>query len=122
MTRIIEHMKEREMTIESSINPQDNKQAIGHAFIMTHSLFSDVIQIACCSDNPQQHAESLSQKTIGEYNVAFSIECNEPCKVKSKIKKYLNAQRYVNDFYQVSPDFAAKLLKRETLKITSFNL
>jgi hypothetical protein len=37
--------------------------------------------------------------------------------VKKQIREYLNAQEYINEFYQVPAEIAAKLLKRETLKI-----
>jgi hypothetical protein len=89
----------------------------GHVYVMTHSLFSDVVKIGCNPEDPQEYAKSLSAKTIGEYHVAFSLQCSNPCKVKRQIKEYLNVQEYVSKFYQVSPEVAAKLLRRETLKI-----
>lgn len=92
---------------------------VGHVYVMTHSFFSDVVQIGCTSKSPTEDARSLSEKTIGEYSVAFSLQCNNPCNVKSQIKKYLSAQQYVNEFYQVSPKTVEKLLIRETLKIPS---
>lgn len=36
---------------------------------------------------------------------------------KKQIRKYLNAEQYVNEFYQVPADVAEQLLKRETLRI-----
>ncbi|WP_019026898.1 GIY-YIG nuclease family protein [Colwellia piezophila] len=94
-----------------------NNIASGHVYVMTHSLFSDVIKIGCTPENPQTYASLLSAKTIGEYRVAFSLLCSNPCKVKKQLKKYLKAQEYVNEFYQVPAEVAVKLLKREILKI-----
>jgi hypothetical protein len=84
---------------------------------MSHSFFSDVIRIGCTPDDPQEYAKLLSKKTPGEYSLVYSLACNNPCKVKKQIREYLNAQEYINEFYQVPAEIAAKLLKRETLKI-----
>jgi len=93
--------------------------ALGNVYVMTHSLFSDVVKIGCTSENPEEHAKSLSAKTIGDYSVVFSLACNNPCKVKRQVKEYLNAKEYVKDFYQVPAEVAGKLLRRETLIIPS---
>ena len=111
-------MKNTENTIEATII---NDISLGSVYVMTHSFFSDVVKIGCTTEDPQTYAKTLSAKTIGEYSVAFSLQCRNPCKVQKKIKDYLNAQEYVNGFYQVSADIAKKLLKRETLKIPSLN-
>jgi len=84
---------------------------------MTHSFFSDVIRIESTENDPQEYTQLLSNKAPGEYTLVYSIACIEPHKVKLQIKKYLNAQQYIDEFYQVSPELAKKLLKRETLKI-----
>jgi len=91
--------------------------SMGNVYIMTHSFFSDVIRIGCTPDDPQAYAESLSAKSPGNYRLVYSLQCTNPCKVKKQIREYLNAQEYVNEFYQVSADVAASLLKRETLRI-----
>jgi len=89
----------------------------GNVYVMTHSFFSDVIRIGCTPEDTTVYAKQLSAKTPGEYSVAFSLQCHNPCKVKKQIREYLNAQEYVNEFYQVSPEVAEKLFKRETLRI-----
>ena len=91
--------------------------SLGYVYVVTHSFFSDVVKIGCTTEDPLEYAKSLSAKTIGEYHVAFSLRCSNPCKVIKQIKEYLNAQEYVNEFYQVSAEVAGKLLRRETLKI-----
>ena len=98
-----------------------NNVSSGHVYVMTHSFFSDVIRIGCTPNDPEQYTQSLSSKTPGEYTLVFSLKCSNPCQVKKQIREYLNAQEYVNEFYQVSPEIAEKLLKRETLKIPIFN-
>ena len=108
---------------QASLNPETvNKRPLGHALVMTHSLFSDVVQISCTNENPEEYAKSLSDKTIGNYNVAFSIECHDPCSVRSRVTSYLSDKRYVSEFYQVSPKLVEKLIKRETLKIPAINI
>jgi len=89
----------------------------GHVYVMTHSLFSDVIRIGCTPDDPQTYTKSLSAKTPGEYTLFFSLQCSNPCKVKKRIREHLNAQEYVKEFYQVPAEVAERLLKRETLII-----
>lgn len=107
---------------KTSTDVNKAKGELGHALVMTHSLFSDVVQIGCTRENPEQYAKSLSDKTIGNYNVAFALQCDDPCEIKSRVKSYLSAKKYVSDFYQVSPESVAKLLKRETLKIPALNI
>lgn len=91
--------------------------SFGNVYVMTHSFFSDVIRIGCTPEKPEEYAKTLSQNSPGEYTTIFSLACKNPCQVKKQIREYLNAQEYVNEFYQVSPEVAKKLLKRETLKI-----
>jgi len=102
----------------NSVNQSENKNiSTGYVYVMAHSFFSDVIRIGCTPDDPQEYAQSLSKKSPGEYRVLFSLECETPCQVKKQIREYLNAQKYINEFYQVSGEVAEKMLKRETLKI-----
>lgn len=104
---------------KSSASKTIKNVSLGNVYVMTHSFFSDVVKIGCTPEDPQEHAKSLSAKTIGEYSVAFTLQCSNPCKVKRQIKEYLKAEEYTKEFYQVSPEVAAKLLRRETLKIPS---
>jgi hypothetical protein len=104
-----------ESTATTASVPEDISS--GNVYVMTHSFFSDVVKIGCTAEDPQEHAKSLSAKTIGEYSVAFSLKCDNPCKVKKQLKAHLSAQKYTQEFYQVSPEMAAKLLRRETLTI-----
>jgi len=90
---------------------------LGNVYVMTHSFFSDVVKIGCTVEDPQEYAKSLSAKTIGEYSVAFSLQCDNPCKIKKQLKEHLSAKKYTHEFYQVSAEIATKILKRESLKI-----
>ncbi|PHR83932.1 MAG: hypothetical protein COA59_09840 [Colwellia sp.] len=101
-------------------NPQsvkNNDKLLGNVYVMTHSFFSDVIRIGCTIEDPKEYAKTLSKKTPGDYTLAFSLQCDNPCKVKKQIQTYLNAQEYVNEFYQVSTEVAERLLRREILRI-----
>ena len=96
----------------------DNQEvAFGNVYVMTHSFFSDVIKIGCTPLDPIEHAYNLSQKSPGDYRIVFSLQCKNPCQIKKQIRKYLNAEKYVNEFYQVPVDVVERLLKRETLRI-----
>ena len=95
--------------------------SVGNVYVMTHSFFSDVVRIGCTTEDPQEHVKVLSAKTPGEYTVVFSLQCNNPCKVKKRIQEHLNAQEYVKEFYQVPANVAERLLKRETLIIPTLN-
>ena len=79
----------------TSVTTEVQDLSMGNVYVMTHSLFSDVVKIGCTPENPEKYAKAISAKTIGEYSVAFSLQCSNPCKVKGQIKKYLNAQEYV---------------------------
>ena len=96
---------------------QSSEILLGNVYVMTHSFFSDVIRIGCTTENPENYAKTLSEKTPGDYTLAFSLQCDHPCKVKKQIQTYLNAQEYVNEFYQVTTEVAERLLKRESLRI-----
>jgi len=102
---------------KSQQNDEKKDVSLGNVYVMTHSFFSDVIRIGCTPEDPQEYTKSLSAKTPGNYTLVFSLQCNNPCKVKKRIKDYLNAQEYVNEFYQVPAEVAERLLTRETLVI-----
>lgn len=109
---------------QNTINTIMAKQELplGHVYVMTHSLFSDVVKIGCTSEDPITYAKVLSAKTVGDYKVVFSLACNNPYKVKRQVKAYLTAQEYVTGFYQIPIEVAGKLLKRETLIIPSVTI
>jgi len=108
--------------MENSVAPPDNTPpTMGNVYVMTHSFFSDVIKIGCTPNDPEDYAKSLSAKSPGTYTLAFSINCHNPCQVKKQIKAYLNAKEYTSEFYQVPPDVAKNLLKRETMRIPALN-
>lgn len=100
----------------SLVNPLNNV-SFGNVYIMTHSIFSDVIRIGCTWNDTEEYAKSLSMKSPGHYQLFFSLACENPCKIKNQIRQYFDAKRYVNEFYEVSPEIARNILKREVLKI-----
>jgi len=103
---------------------QQNKNldvSLGSVYVMTHSFFSDVIRIGCTHEDPQEYTKLLSAKTPGDYQLVFSLQCNNPCKVKKRIKDHLNAKKYINEFYQVPAEIAERLLTREVLLIPTLN-
>ena len=102
---------------DSKQKVEGNNLSVGHVFVMTHSLFSNVIRIGCTPDDPENYARELSKSTPGSYSLAFSQQCENPCRVKKQVRDFLQAKKYVNEFYEVPPEVAANLLKRETLRI-----
>ncbi|MDG1750990.1 MAG: GIY-YIG nuclease family protein [Thalassotalea sp.] len=90
----------------------------GNVYVMTHSIFSNVVRIGCTPNEPKEYAKTLSQHTPGDYSVAFQLFCKNPCHIKKQVRKYLSANKYVNEFYEVQPENAAKLLKTESLRIS----
>ena len=100
----------------------NDKDSVGNVYVMTHSFFSDVVRIGCTTEDPKEYVKSLSAKTPGDYTVVFSLECNNPCRVKKRIQEHLNAKEYVKEFYQVPAKVAEHLLKRETLVIPTLSL
>jgi hypothetical protein len=100
---------------------ENKKQARGNVYVMTHSFFSDVIRIGCTPEDPQEYTKSLSAKSPGDYTLVFSLQCDNPCKIKKRIQEHLNAQAYVQEFYQISAEVAERLFRRETLVIPTIN-
>jgi len=94
-----------------------NDIPFGNVYIMTHSLFSDVIRIGCTPSNAEEYATSLSAKTPGHYELFYSLACDNPCMVKKQLKQHFTSQKYINEFYEVSPENAKTVLKREAMKI-----
>jgi len=91
--------------------------AFGNVYIMTHSIFSNVIKIGCTTDDTEEYAKSLSAKGPGDYKLYFSLACDNPCLIKKKLREHFIAEQYVNEFYEVSPEIAKNVLKRELMKI-----
>ena len=89
----------------------------GNVYIMTHSIFSNVIRIGCTPSDSEEYAKSLSAEGPGQYALFFTMACDNPCQVKKKLRKHFNAQKYVNEFYEVSPESAKNILRREAMKI-----
>ncbi|GHE77658.1 GIY-YIG nuclease family protein [Thalassotalea profundi] len=96
--------------------PTDNV-SFGNVYIMTHSIFSNVIRIGCTTKNTEDYAKELSAQTPGEYSIYFSLPCDNPCMVKKEIRKHFNSKNHVNEFYEISPEAAKTILKREVMKI-----
>ncbi|MCW8832990.1 MAG: GIY-YIG nuclease family protein [Colwellia sp.] len=108
--------------MENSPHTTEDKQvSVGNVYVMTHSFFSDVIRIGCTPEDPSEYAMALSSKSPGEYSLVFSLQCNNPCKVKKQIREHLNAKEYVNEFYQVPAEVAKSLVKREGLRIPALS-
>jgi len=106
------------MSIKNSqLGKFSDNVSFGNVYIMTHSIFSNVIKIGCTPDDAQEYAKSLSAKSPGQYEVYFSLACNNPCKVKKQLREHFYAKRYVNEFYEVSPEIAKNILQREAMKI-----
>ena len=103
----------------ASLQPPDKQNQVvkGNVYVMTHSFFTDVVRIGCTPDDPELYAQKLSSNTPGDYKLIYTLCCENPCQVKQQIREYLNAQKYVNEFYQVSPDLVKKLMKQENLRI-----
>jgi len=104
-----------------NLQQHNNDASVGNVYVMTHSFFSDVVRIGCTSEDPQEYVKYLSAKTPGDYTLVFSLQCENPCKIKKRIQQYLNAQEYTKDFYQVPKKLAERLLKRESLVIPTLN-
>jgi hypothetical protein len=96
--------------------------SFGNVYIMTHSLFSNVIRIGCTTSDTEEYAKSLSAKSPGHYQLYFSLPCENPCQVKKQLRKHFDAKQYVNEFYEVSPEIAKSALKRELMKIPVFSI
>ncbi len=106
------------MSIENSQQSVTaDKISFGNVYIMTHSIFSNVIKIGCTPDDTQAYAKSLSARGPGDFQVYFSLPCNNPCQIKKQLRKHFEAEQYVNEFYEVSPERAKSVLKRELMKI-----
>jgi len=106
------------MSIENSHHSKlSDNVSFGNVYIMTHSIFSNVIRIGCTLSDTVEYAKSLSAKSPGHYDVFFSLACDTPCKVKKQLREHFDAKKYVNEFYDISPETAKSILQREAMKI-----
>jgi hypothetical protein len=111
------------MSIKNS--PQsitDNHVTFGHVYIMTHSIFSSVIRIGCTPNDTVEYSKYLSANNPGDYQLYFSLACDNPCEIKKQLRKHFNGKKYVNEFYEVSPEIAKSVLKREIMKIPALSI
>ena len=63
----------------------------------------------------EEYTKSLSAKSPGQYQLFFSLSCENPCQVKKQVRQHFNAEQYVNEFYEVSPETAKNILKRAVI-------
>ena len=94
-----------------------DNSSFGNVYIMTHSIFSDVIKIGCTPTDIEEYTKYLSAKSPGYYELLFSLTCDNPCQISKQLRKRFDAKQYVNEFYEVSPETAKNALKREVMKI-----
>ncbi|PKI14892.1 GIY-YIG nuclease family protein [Colwellia sp. 12G3] len=99
-----------------------DKASFGNVYIMTHSIFSNVIKIGCTTSDAEEYAKSLSAKSPGDYKLFFSLPCDNPCQIQKQLRRHFDAQQYVNEFYEVAPEIAKNVLKREVMKIPVLSL
>lgn len=98
-------------------NINNNHVPYGNVYIMTHSIFSNVVKIGCTPTDTEEYAKSLSAQSPGEYALFYSLACDNPCQIKQKIRNLFSANQYINEFYEVSPEKAKNILNREIMKI-----
>lgn len=103
------------------MNIVKGQAAEGNVYVMTHSIFSNIVRIGCTSRPPEEYAKVLSKNIPGDYDVVFQLFCKNPCQIKQQVKEYLSEKKYVNEFYEVAPERVAKLIKNESLKISNFH-
>lgn len=110
------------MTMNNSLqNPHQDSVSFGNVYIMTHSIFSNMIRIGCTPCDTKDYAESLSEKSPGHYDLFYSLPCNNPCQVKKQMSEYFSKNNYINEFYEVSPQAAKSILTREVMRIPSLS-
>jgi hypothetical protein len=102
---------------DSKKNITDDTISYGNVYIMTHSIFSNVIRIGCTPNDTSEYSKSISENILGDYELYFSLACNNPCRIKKLIKMHFKNKKYVNEFYEVDPETAKNILKREVMKI-----
>ena len=96
----------------------------GNVFILQHTLFDNVVRFGCSKMCADEFAKDLSSKTKipGKFIVYSSIYCQEPCFVKDRVVNALESNKYVNEFYEIQPEQALNIVKRETLRIPTKQL
>ena len=92
---------------------------IGNVYIMSHSLFSNIVRIGCTPANIEEYAKLLSAQSPGDYHIIYSSSCDNPCTVKNRIRHSLRENIYMNEFYELSTSKAITVVKREIMRIPS---
>ena len=91
----------------------------GSVYILKHPFFHDVVKFGCTHRNPDDIARELSSKArlLGQFSVFHSIQCEDPCTVKKRVVNSLNENLCIDEFYEVAPEVALKIVQRETMRI-----
>lgn len=89
----------------------------GSVYVMTHSLFSDVVRIGTTPNDPEEHAKQLSKTSPGDYQLFYTLSCDDPTSITERISSHLRNQEYANQFYQITPSTAKKIVSQEILRI-----
>ena len=94
----------------------------GNVYIMSHSLFANIVRIGCTPKNIEEYAKLLSAQSPGDYHIIYSSSCDNPCSVKNRIRHSLSKNICMNEFYELSACEAITAVKREIMRIPSMNI
>lgn len=94
----------------------------GFIYVLQHSLMQDVVRIGKSEEHPVKVAQYLSQNLSfpGEYSVFSSIECQNANSVESQVKKSIKRYQSVGEFYELAPQKALNIIKRDAMRIPVF--
>jgi T5orf172 domain len=109
-------------TTNSTVQLAENNTKPGYIYVMTHSIFSDVVKVGSTVEEPHEYAQKLSQKVPGQYHLKFAQQCNNPKNIENIIRNYLHKNACTTEFFEVPEQYAVNLIKREVLRIPSITL
>ncbi|WP_206484994.1 GIY-YIG nuclease family protein [Thalassotalea sp. G2M2-11] len=88
-------------------------------YILQHSFIQEAIKIGSSERSPELIADELSQQLNlpGRYLVFSAIKCLEANQIEQRVMKSVAPYRETTGFYQLSPQSALNIIKRDIMRI-----
>lgn len=88
-------------------------------YVLQHSMMQNIVRIGSSEQHPVKVAQYLSQNLSlpGEYSVFSSVKCENANDVELLVKKSIKRYQNVGEFYELSPQKALNIIKRDALRI-----
>lgn len=94
----------------------DNEKFI---YILQHSFIDGIVRIGSSEQCPEMIAQTLTEQINlpGKYQVFSAIKCRNADTVTQLVLKSIAPYQAVKGFYELSPQTALNIIKRDSMRI-----